>query len=384
MRILHTSDWHLGRIFHGVHLTDDQAHILDQFVKLVSEVKPEAVLVAGDIYDRSVPPAEAVKLLDEVLTQVLLDCRVSVILIPGNHDSPERLGFGTRLLALQGLHIAGQLDKNITPIGIRDSNGPVYIYPVPYADPPVVRERLEVQDVHDHDRAMAAVIGQLTAHIPRGGRSVLVTHAFVAGGEESESERPLSIGGTGTVSSSRFMPFNYIALGHLHRPQNTGGEHIRYSGSLMKYSFSEAGHRKSVTLVEIDGNGKTAVEEIFLSPRRDVRCIEGFLDDILAGPKNRESREDYLKVVLKDSGAILDAMGKLRNVYPNVLHIERPFLTMGGDLRGPGGDHRSLSEIDLFSSFFEQVAGVPLSGEQLGIFTDTVESLYRQEREVQA
>lgn len=384
MRILHTSDWHLGRIFHGVHLTEDQAHLLDQFVKLVSEVRPGAVLVAGDIYDRSVPPTEAVKLLDEVLTRMLMDCRVPVILISGNHDSPERLGFGTRLLALQGLHIAGQLGNYITPIEIRDSNGPVYIYPVPYADPPFVRERLEVQDVHDHDRAMAAVIGQLTEHIPRGGRSVLVAHAFVAGGEESESERPLSIGGTGTVSSSRFMPFKYIALGHLHRPQDAGGGHIRYSGSLMKYSFSEAAHSKSVTLVEMDRNGKTTAEEIFLSPRRDVRCIEGFLDDILAGPQNGESREDYLKVVLKDRGAILDAMGKLRNVYPNVLHIERPFPAMGGDLRGPGGDHRSLSETDLFSSFFEQVAGLPLSGEQLGIFTDTVDGLYRQEREVQS
>ena len=379
MRLLHTSDWHLGRIFHGVHLTDDQAHILDQFVRLVSDTKPEAVLIAGDIYDRSVPPTEAVKLLDEVLSRILMDCGVPVILIAGNHDSPERLGFGTRLLARQGLHITGQLDKDTAVVELHDSDGPVYIYPVPYADPPVVRERLEIQDIHSHDRALAGIIGQL--NIPRA-RSVLITHAFVAGGEESESERPLSIGGTGWVSSSHLLPFNYVALGHLHQPQRAGGEHIRYSGSLMKYSFSEAAHSKSVTLVEIDRSGRTATEEIYLSPRRDVRCLEGFLEDILAGPQKGESRSDYLKVTLKDSGAILDAMGKIRGLYPNVLHIERPFLTSGGDLCGPGSG--KLSETDLFLSFFEQVAGIPLSAEQLSIFTATVEGLYRREREVQA
>ncbi|MHB8156104.1 MAG: exonuclease SbcCD subunit D [Desulfocucumaceae bacterium] len=382
MKILHTSDWHLGRIFHGLHLTEDQAYTLDQFVRLVGEERPEAVLIAGDIYDRSVPPTEAVKLLDEVLSRILIDYRVPVILISGNHDSPERLGFGTRLLARQGLHITGQLEKRPAPVEIYDKYGPVYIYPVPYSDPPIARERLEIQDIHDHDRAMASIISQLDRQIPPGARSVLVTHAFVAGGVESESERPLSIGGAGTVRSSHFSSFSYVALGHLHRPQCTGGEHIRYSGSLMKYSFSEADHRKAVTIVEIDGSGKTAAREISLSPRRDVRCLEGYLDEILAGPRSREGREDYLRVTLKDSGAILDAMGKLRQVYPNVLHIERPFLSPAGKLKGPGGDHLKLSEADLFASFFDQVAGVPLSAEQSDFFAGTVERLYRQEREV--
>lgn len=382
MRILHTSDWHLGRIFHGVHLTDDQAHLLDQLVRLVGEEKPQAVIISGDIYDRSVPPTEAVKLLDEVLSRLLLDCRAPVILIPGNHDSPERLGFGTRLLARQGLHIAGDPGGEPSPVVIHDQHGPVYIYPVPYSDPAVVRERTGDPEVHDHDRAAAAVIGRLSAGLPAGARSVLVAHAFVAGGEESESERPLSVGGAGTVSPAHFSPFSYVALGHLHRPQCTGGDHIRYSGSLMKYSFSETAHRKSVTLAEIDRNGKTATREFSLSPRRDVRCVEGLLEDLLSGPRGGESREDYIRVTLKDQGAILDAMGKLRGVYPNVLHIERRFLAAAGDLRGPG-DHRNLSEADLFSSFFEQVAGEPLTAGQAEIFADTVEGLYRKDREVQ-
>jgi len=381
MRFIHTSDWHLGRIFHGMHLTDDQAYILEDFIKLVGYSKPDVVLIAGDIYDRAAPPAEAVNLLDDVLSRILLDCRVQVVLIAGNHDSPERVGFGARLLSRQGLHIAGVLDKNITPVEIYDADGPVYIYPLPYADPPVVREKLLAKDVRDHNEAMAYIINQLKSGMPSGARSILVGHSFVAGGEVSESERPLSIEGSGLVDPEHFFAFHYSALGHLHRPQCAGRENIRYSGSLMKYSFSEAGHRKSMTLVEMDRLGKTTVDEVSLTPRRDVRCLEGLLNDILAGPRSGESRDDYLKVTLTDSGAILDAMSKLRSVYPNVLHIERPFLAADLELRGPGGDHRGLSEISLFSSFIEQVTGTALSAEQLRVFSDTVENLYRQERE---
>jgi len=381
VRFIHTSDWHLGRIFHGTHLTDDQAYLLEDFIRLVSCSKPDVVLIAGDIYDRAAPPAEAVSLLDDVLSRILLDCKVPVVLIAGNHDSPERVGFGARLLARQGLRIAGVLDKKITPVEIRDAGGPVYIYPLPYADPPVVREKFSAKDIRDHNEAMALIINQLTSGIPSGARSILVGHCFVAGGEVSESERPLSIEGSGFVDPEHFFAFHYAALGHLHRPQCAGRKNIRYSGSLMKYSFSEANHRKSVTLAEMDRSGKTAVEEIRLTPRRDVRCLEGPLNDLLAGPRSGESRDDYLKVTLTDSGAILDAMGKLRSVYPNVLHIERPFLAADPELSGPGGGRGGLSETDLFSSFFGQVTGTALLPEQIRVFKDTVEDLYRQERE---
>ena len=381
MRILHTSDWHLGRIFHGVHLTDDQSYILDQFVKLVGDTKPDVILIAGDIYDRSVPPAEAVKLLDEVLSNILIDHGVPVIMIAGNHDSPERLEFGTRLLARQGLHLIGQL-SGLAPVVLHDAHGPVYFCPLPYAEPAVVRERLADTAAIDHEWAMHSLVNNSIKTLPSEARRVAIAHAFVAGGEVSESERPLSVGGTGTVDAACFQPFHYTALGHLHQPQNNGSS-IRYAGSLMKYSFSEAAHTKTVTLVEMDGVGKTTLEEISLTPRQDVRCLDGFIGDILTGPQNGESRDDYLMVTLQDTGAILDAIGKLREVYPNVLHIERPHLTVGGELRGPGGDHRHLSEIDLFASFFEQVTGAPLGDGQAGAFAETVEELYRREREAQ-
>ena len=382
MRILHTSDWHLGRIFHGVHLTEDQSHVLDKFVALVSEAKPDVVLISGDIYDRSVPPTEAVYLLDETVSRILMDHKVPVIIIAGNHDSPERLGFGTRIMARQGLHVIGHVGKTLAPIPIADAHGDVYFCPLPYVEPPVVREKLGLSSACDHNLAMSSLISHMVSQVPQASRRVALAHAFVAGGQESESERPLSIGGACTVDSACFTPFHYVALGHLHSPQDAGGKHIRYAGSLMKYSFAEADHQKSVTLADIDGAGGVTLEQIALSPRREVRCLEGLLQDILSGPQNGESTEDYLMVTLKDSGAILDPMGKLREVYPNVLHIDRPHLTDCGELRGPTGDHRRISELDLFSSFFAQVTGEALSEEQAKVFADTAEALFRQEREV--
>ena len=383
MRFLHTSDWHLGRIFHGVHLTDDQAHVLEQFIELVKDVTPDVVLIAGDVYDRSVPPIEAVRLLDETITRILLDCRVPVIMIAGNHDSPERLGFGTRLLARQGLYVISRVNGNPTPVILNDAHGPVYFCPIPYAEPPVVREVLSVTDALDHDRALRLLTGRLLAHVPAGARSVALAHAFVAGGEVSESERPLSVGGTGAVDWSCFQSFHYTALGHLHGPQSAGSAGIRYAGSLLKYSFAESASRKSVTLVEMDGAGEVQVEEMILTPRRDVRCLSGYLDELMTMTGDSPDRDDYLMVTLKDTGAILDVIGKLRSVYPNVLHIERPCLTGAGELRGPGGDHRRVNEADLFASFFEQVTGEHLQHDLQQTFTETLESLYRQEREAQ-
>ncbi len=383
MRFLHTSDWHLGRIFHGVQLIEDQAHVLEQFISLVRDVKADVVVIAGDVYDRAVPPVEAVKLLDETLTRILLDCRAPVIMIAGNHDSSERLSFGTRLLARQGLHVISRVDRGQAPVILNDAHGPVYFCPVPYAEPPVVREALSVMDTLNHDSAARLLTGRLLAQVPPGVRTVALAHAFVAGGEQSDSERPLSVGGTGAVDGSCFEKFHYTALGHLHSPQRAGDDNIRYAGSLLKYSFAESAGRKSVTLVEMDAAGGIQVEETALTPRRDVRCLTGYLHELLDMAGDNPNRNDYLMVTLNDTGAILDAIGKLRSVYPNVLHIERPCLAAAGELRGPGGDHRRVSEADLFASFFEQVTGEPLGDDLKQTFATAMENLYRQEREAQ-
>lgn len=379
MRFLHTSDWHLGRLFYGVHLTDDQAHVLDQLVDLARRAKVEAVVVAGDLYDRAVPPPEAVRLLDDVLTRLALAVGVPVLAIAGNHDSPERVGFGARLLAARGVHLAGRLPPST--VELRDRHGPVAFHLVSYAEPAVAREALEEPQIADHAASFAAIVRR----IPRAPRSVLVAHAFVAGGLESpDSERPLSVGGTGTVPPGTFDRFSYVALGHLHRPQAVGRETLRYSGSLLKYGFGEAAHGKSVSVVEMDRSGGCRVEEVPLSPRRDVRRLRGTLAQVLEGAEGDPRRDDYLEISILGREALLDPMDRLRRAYPNVLSLLRPDLERAGEgVAGRTGGAR-MSESDLFASFFAQVTGGPLEPAHRAAFESVLESLRRAEREVPA
>lgn len=396
MRFLHTADWHLGRIFHGVHLTEDQAHLLDQLVDLVREARVDAVLVAGDVYDRAVPPPEAVALLDETLSRIVLDLGVPVVVVAGNHDSPERLAFGSRLLGRGGLHVAGAVapaDGSACagrPLVLSDDHGPVEVWAVPYVEPAVARARLGDDTLHDHDRAVRAVLirtmaSGATAPGPgASGRRVLVTHAFVAGGRASESERPLSVGGSGAVEPACFEGWSYVALGHLHRPQTAGGDHIRYAGSLFRYSFDETDHPKSVSLVDLDGRGGVRVEHLALTPRREVRRVEGRLSDLLAAPTG-SGAEDYLLVTLLDEGPVYDALGRLREVFPNLLHIERSCGTLAGaGGQGSGGAERlRLGDLELFRAFFDEVTGQELTPAETGVFTEVVEGLRRAEREAE-
>jgi len=363
LRFLHTADWHLGRLFYRQHLTDDQAEVLKQLTRLIADTRPDALVIAGDIYDRAVPSADAVALLDGFLTTVVRQLGVTVIAIAGNHDSPDRLAFGSRLLAEQRLHVRGEPSAEAEPVVLPDNHGPVLLYPLPYAEPAYVRERLGDESVVDHDTAMAALTGRIRAAHPPGTRSVLVAHAFISGGEASESERPLAIGGSEWVARERFSGFGYVALGHLHRAQRAGADSVRYAGSLMKYSFSEAHHRKSISLVEMNARGECSVETIELKPSRDVRIIRGGLAHLLAGPAPGESAEDYLLAELTDRGALLDPMGRLRQVYPNLMHIDRT--EFGGASAGyERRDTSGLTVEELFREFLLQVSGEELTAEE--------------------
>lgn len=381
MRILHTSDWHLGRIFYGIYLTDDQAYVLDEFISLIKDAKPDVIVISGDIFDRSVPPVEAVDLLDDAISKILIDCKVPVITIAGNHDSPDRIGFGYRFMRDIGLNVSGRLDVKDMSTVIEDKYGPVYFYSVPYVEPAVVKEKLKDDSIHNHDDAMRCLLENIKKGMDRKSRSVLIAHAFVAGCRESESERPLSIGGAGTVDASYFKGFDYVALGHLHRPQKVGCENIRYSGSLMKYSFDEADQKKCVYIVDMDEKGGVKVSEVQLKPRRDIRCIEGYLKDILKGPQNGESCDDYLMVTIKDNDAILNVMDKLREVYPNVLHVERPQLTPGKDIPGVDRNYKKMSGVDLFSSFYNQVTDAEITAEQGHMFEEILDMFNKENKE---
>lgn len=383
MRLLHTADWHLGRLFHQLHLTDDQAHVLDQFIDLAKDTQPDVIVIAGDIYDRSVPPPEAVALLDEVLYRLTCECQTKIILIAGNHDSPQRLGFGSRLLAGQGVHVVGQCTAQVTAVPVRDEHGLAYLYALPFAEPAVVREQYNLQDIHDHATAMNGQLDKVRAGHPTGVRAMLIAHAFVAGGVPVEdSERPLSIGGSSLVPADCFTGFDYVALGHLHQPQTLAAGQLRYAGSLLKYSFAEANHKKSVSLVEMDAQGSCRIEPIALTPRHDVRRVSGYIKDLLSTPDTSGSQDDYLEITLLDTDAVFDAMGRLREVYPNVLHIVRPVLDGAGEMNGPVTDHRALEPTDLFASFFEQATGEPITEHHATAFTEVLNELHQVEREV--
>ncbi|HYN76425.1 MAG TPA: exonuclease SbcCD subunit D [Lamprocystis sp. (in: g-proteobacteria)] len=379
-RFIHTADWHLGRLFHTVPLLEDQAHLLAQLLDLIRDVRPDAVIVAGDVYDRAVPPADAVRLLDETVATIVAGLGVPLIMIAGNHDSPDRLGFGSKLLAAQGFHVRGPFPATLAPIRLDHADGPVYVYPIPYAEPALVRERLGDPQAHSHDAAMAVALAAMAAAGSLPARSIAVAHCFVTGGAESESERPLCVGGAGNVDAVRFAGFDFVALGHLHRPQALGAN-CHYAGSLLKYSFAEAAHVKSVNLVEMDATGACRVERIALRPRRDLRIIEGRLADLLTGPTTGDSADDYLLVRLLDKEALLDPMGKLRAVYPNVLHLERPGLLATGTRASSGQERLRRTEQALFASFFEQMTGDALAADQGAAFAGVLDDLRQVERE---
>ena len=376
-RFLHSADWHLGRILHGVHLTEDQAWILERFVALAKDVKPDAILLSGDLYDRSQPPAEAVELFSEVLAEIVLDLKIPVVGIAGNHDSAQRVASFAPLLAKAGLHLAGGVGPLGQPVVIEDAHGPVHIHSIPYAEPSEVRHALGLED-GGHE----AALGALTARIrdsDTNARKVVLAHAFVAGGEESESERSLSaVGGAGQVSPSVFDGFSYAALGHLHRPQRVGSDRVRYSGSLLKYSFSESTQDKGITLVELDAQGDIQVESIPLGARRDLRVLEGSLEEILCTAGD-EGREDYLSICLTDKGKVFDAMGKLRKVYPNVLHLERKQLELGERSELTGQEVARSSVDKLFASFFREASGRDLLDGERALVEEMLEATRLEE-----
>jgi len=370
MRFIHTADWHLGRIFHGMHLTDDQAYLLENLELLLKEEEPDAYIISGDIYDRSVPPPEAVELLSSHLERVTRELKVPVIMIAGNHDGAERLDFCSVMMKSAGLHISGVFRGGMAPVIIEDEHGPVHFYPIPYADPERMKPALESEEGLTHNSGITLYTEMIRAAHPAGVRAVAVAHAFVNGGSVSESERPLSIGGAGAVSGSAFDGFSYTALGHLHAPQNIS-DTIRYSGSLMKYSISEAEHRKSATLVEINRAGSVNIVEVQLTPRRDLRVVKGTLKEILQG-NDPLNREDYVAVKLTDSEAVYDAMNRLRKIYPNIIHLERTeFSNAGGETLGSA--KLKHSDMELFSSFYLNVTGKDPDDRELAIFSSVLE-----------
>lgn len=381
MKILHTGDWHIGKLVHGIHMTEDQRYILKQLIELVKEEKPDVLVIAGDIYDRSIPPIEAVELMDGVLSEILLKHKTKVIAIAGNHDSPDRVGFASRILRDNGLYISGNLTDDIGPIVIHDEYGPIHFYPIPYVEPSIVRAKYNDEGIKNHDDAMGFILNKLDKNFDEGVRNVCIAHGFIMGVEEletSESERPLSIGGSEYVNVDYFQRFNYVALGHLHRPQRVKHDHIRYSGSLMKYSFSEAMQNKSVTIVNIDAKGNVNLDFKALKPLRDMRIIKGELSKLMDKEVySQGNTDDYIMAVLTDRGELIDPIGTLRSVYPNILRLESDHFDReaGESKTSAGRDFVMKNPLELFKEFYENMSGEEFTEEKSKAIEEVLEEI---------
>ena len=436
MRILHTADWHLGRLFYNEHLTTDQAHVLEhQFFPLLKEEKIDLVVLSGDVFDRSVPPIEAIELWDSVLHRLAFTENVPMVAISGNHDSGPRLAMGRSAWETQGIHLLGHAHQGMQPIPFQDRHGPIDVWALPYGEVRdmqtelnqlgIVDENINPEmnvgsrktskkrrsqcesadlfaslsdesitnldnssyidntdissidtvendiriDANKYNMTIADAYQQWASYATSRSqryRSLCLAHAFVAGGAESESERPLLVGGSGQVPTTVFKDFHYTALGHLHKPQRIAADHIRYSGSLLTYSFDEVGYSKSFTIVDMDAKGSTTISEIPIVGRRQFVSLTGYFDDLLANESlHIQHHNDYVEVRLLDTAPVVDGMRRLRKVFPYCMRLE--LVGRMEVVRDTTGAKRfkELNERDLFAQFAKEARNEELSEEEL-------------------
>lgn len=378
MKFIHTADWHLGKLVHGIYMTEDQRYFLNKFVELVEEEKPDALVIAGDLYDRSVPPTDAVELLNEILFKINVELKIPIVAIGGNHDSAERLSFGSSWYKQSQFYLTGKLEQEIHPVHINGVN----FYLVPYTEPGVVRHLFNNESIHSHQDAMKAVIGKIEESLNPNEPNVFVGHAFVLGGKTSDSERTLSVGGSGCVGAELFDPFSYTALGHLHSPDAIKHSKVRYSGSLLKYSFSEAKQEKSISIIEMKDNGQFDLRIRSIVPKNDLRELEGHLEELMdPSIYEKQNVNDYLKIILHDEGALIDPINKLRQIYPNVLHLERKIAItdMKKKQSFSAAKEDKKSELELFKQFYEEMTTAEFTEEKNTVMAEVIEKTLKEE-----
>lgn len=374
MKFLHLADLHLGKRVNGFSMLEEQAHILRQILAILDNEQPDGVLIAGDVYDKSVPSVEAVGLLDGFLTE-LRARGVPVLLISGNHDSPERLAFGGRVMDSCGIHISPVYDGALAPVTLQDAFGPVHVWLLPFVKPAHVRRWFPDADIESYTDAVAEAVAHMG--IDTAARNVLVTHQFVTGGARSGSEE-LSVGGTDNVDSGVFAPFDYVALGHLHGAQHIGRETIRYAGSPLKYSFSEARQHKSVTVVTLGEKGDVQVRTVALTPLRELREIRGSYDELTARSfyEHTTYRSDYLHLILTDEQDVFDAMSRLRTIYPYLMTLDydNARTRAAGGMSVPAETERRTPP-ELFEALYQRQNHQPMSEVQRAYIAQLMEQI---------
>jgi exonuclease SbcD len=398
MRLLHTSDWHLGRSLHRADLRAAQSVFLDHLVDTVRAEKVDAVLVAGDIYDRAVPPVDAVELCADALNR-LHDAGARIVLISGNHDSARRLGFGSPLLEVAGVHVRTRPSELARPVLLEDAHGPVAVYGVPYLEPDAVRDDLPpaegtgppaegtgppAEGTGEVPRGHAGVLGHAArciradADSRRVRRRVVLAHGWVAGGAASESERDITVGGVGQVPAAVFDDFSYVALGHLHGQQTIAG-HLRYSGSPLPYSFSEAAHHKGSWLVELDGAGTIRAERVPAPVHRRLSVLRGPLKDLLSSAAFAQYEDDFVSVTLTDPGRPEGAMDALRARFPYVLVLAFEPEGVRPDERGYRARIAGRDDLSVAAEFVNHVRNEPASESERHLLAAAFEAVRAEE-----
>lgn len=376
MRLIHLSDLHLGKRVNEYSMLEDQQYILKKIINIIDDENPEGVIIAGDIYDKPVPPAEAVQLFDDFLVG-LAKRNLQVFVISGNHDSPERIAFGSRIMDAGGIHLSPVYNGNIEPISMQDEYGTVDIYMLPFVKPVHIRRFCE-DEITTYTDAVKYAVSKM--NLNAANRNVLITHQFVTGAKRSESEE-ISVGGSDNVDAGVFEGFDYVALGHIHSPQNCGSDKIRYCGSPLKYSFSEAKDKKSVTVVELAEKGTATYRTIELIPKHDLVELKGTYADLMRKSfyENTTLQEDYTHITLTDEEDIPDAIGKLRTVYHRIMRLDYDNKRTRAKAEiDQADDVESKSPLELFSDFYELQNNQPMTEEQAKFMLELVENIWEE------
>ena len=377
MKLIHLSDLHLGKRINECNMLDDQAYILTEILGIIDGEKADGVLIAGDVYDKSVPSAEAVQLFDDFLCK-LAKREIPVFVISGNHDSPERIAFGGRLMERSGVYLSPVYHGAVEPVLLQDEHGAVNVYMLPFIKPAHVRRYFPEEEINSYTDALATAIENM--HVDTAARNVLITHQFVTGATRSESEE-VSVGGSDNVDASVFDNFDYVALGHIHGPQHIGRETLRYCGTPLKYSASEAEHRKSVTVVELQEKGNVSVRTVDLTPKHDLRKLRGSYMELTARSTYvGTDTDDYLYITLTDEEDIPNAVGKLRAIYPNVMALDYDNKrTRQLSYVDAAEAAEQKSPLELFAEFYEKQNCQPMSEEQQHFAQDLIEKIWEGE-----
>ena len=378
MKFIHLSDLHIGKRVNEFSMYEDQEYILSEIIRIIDSEKPDAVLIAGDVYDKSIPPSEAVTLFDRFLC-LLSERNLQVFVISGNHDSPERLSFASRLIDKSGVHLSPVYNGHIEPFQMKDEYGEVNIYMLPFIKPANVRRFFDDREIASYTDAVNAVISEM--NVNSESRNVLITHQFVTGANRTESEE-ISVGGADNVDVSAFDDFDYVALGHLHRPQNCLSDRVRYCGTPLKYSFSEANDKKSVTIVELKEKGSLEVRTADLVPKHEMREIKGKYEELTAKSyyENTTYQTDYMHITLTDEEDIPDAVGKLRTIYHNLMKLDYDNKRTRSNSQITGAQKvEEKTPLELFEDFYELRNNQPMSEEQREYISLLIESIWEEE-----